>query len=356
MERSRRTLALVALAVVGLLAACAAPAPQVTGSPQETVSAFYSWYTTVEGSPLGARAYRDSDYLSPEFIQEIDELADSFESGLGGFDPFICAQDAPAEITVLEAEGTPEMTRVTVQAWAPIYVDVKLIDWEWKIVAIHCTPPGEEAGLPPAEPEPPVFVEPTSEPAPPAEPTLEPTAPAEPTADPPTEDEPPATEDPPVAEIPADWTSFEDGEYGFRFWYPADWELQELPGYPPGSDVPEGEKARLYAVLVQPRGWDGIAAPLSIDVTEGTDEQFAALYRPPSASEEMVVNGYAGVRTTESFGTMFVTRYIVQNPDHHGMHLVFQDMLTGFPERLAGHEEIGAIIAQVVGTVEFEQQ
>lgn len=345
MKGLRWKLIVVALASVGLLVAgCGTPEPEVAGSPQDTVSAFYSWYSSFDGNPLGARAYHNSEYLSPEFVQEIDALLDSFEEQGGAFDPFICAQDRPPEIAVVEADGTPELTRVTVQAWMPIYVDVKLVDWEWKIIAIHCTMPSGEAAVPPESPDQPVVVEPTPEGPPAEEPTVE--APAEP--------EPTPGGEALVAEIPANWAVYQDNERGFKLWYPEDWEVEELAPYPPGAEIPDGEKARLNTLLLQPRGWGGIAAPLHIDVTDGTDEQFAALYPPPSASEEVVVNGYAALKTTESFGSMFITRTIVPIPEKAEMRLVFQDMLSGFPDRLANNEEVSATITQILGTVVFE--
>ena len=152
MKSTRWLYILVGLTLLGILAACTSPtpapvsgSPKTSGTPQETVAAFYDWLAGYEGSPLGSRAYRDSDYLSAEFVQDIDALVDSFAKQGGGFDPFICAQDIPESMTVVAAEGTPELTRVTVQGWNPIYVDVKLIDWEWKIIAIHCTHPDEAA-------------------------------------------------------------------------------------------------------------------------------------------------------------------------------------------------------------------
>ncbi len=142
MNRKRWLVMGMVLVLGGLLVACAAPTPQTMGSPQQTVTDFYAWYTAQEGSPLGSRAYQESEYLSADFIAELDALVDSFgEHGGGAADPFICAQDAPPEVTVVKAEGTPELTRVTVEAWNPLYVDVSLIDWEWKIVDIHCSLP-----------------------------------------------------------------------------------------------------------------------------------------------------------------------------------------------------------------------
>ncbi len=131
----------VGLIMAGTLGACAISVEGARQSPEATVTGFYAWYDDFEGSPLGSRAYRESDYLSTDFVRRLDALVDSFANGGGAFDPFICAQDGPPEIEIIEVEEVAERARVTVQAWAPIYVDVALEGSEWQITDIHCTPP-----------------------------------------------------------------------------------------------------------------------------------------------------------------------------------------------------------------------
>ncbi len=140
LHRRWKTLGFVLLALA-YLAGCSAPTLEASGSPEATVTQFYAWYNTIEGSPLGSRAYRNSEFLSEGFIHDIDDLVDTFADQGGAFDPFICAQDGPSEITVIEVEGTADRARVTVQAWTPIYVDLALVDWQWQIVDIHCSLP-----------------------------------------------------------------------------------------------------------------------------------------------------------------------------------------------------------------------
>jgi hypothetical protein len=129
------------LMMAGTLGACATTVQGARQSPEATVTGFYAWYEGFEGSPLGGRAYRDSDYLSPAFIRQLDALVDSFKDAGGGFDPFICAQDRPSEVKVMEVEESGDRARVTVEAWAPIQVDVAREGTEWQITDIHCTPP-----------------------------------------------------------------------------------------------------------------------------------------------------------------------------------------------------------------------
>ena len=132
--------------VVSWLTGCGAPAQRTGGSAEETVDAFYAWYSAIEGSPVGGGAYHDCEYLSADYIDKIDALVASFRESGGGYDPFICAQDRPTEIKVIGSDGTPELTRVTVEAWHSIYVDVTLTDQEWQIVDIHCSMPEASAG------------------------------------------------------------------------------------------------------------------------------------------------------------------------------------------------------------------
>lgn len=78
----------------------------ICDTPLASVEAFYAWYFDYVGgepgefrNPLVDKAYRDSPYLSAEFIQRVDEVIASFAEG-GGFDPFLRAQDIPSEYQV----------------------------------------------------------------------------------------------------------------------------------------------------------------------------------------------------------------------------------------------------------------
>ncbi|MGI6207952.1 MAG: hypothetical protein ACOYEW_07025 [Anaerolineae bacterium] len=114
--------------------------------PAETVEAFYAWYLDYIGdpatgefrNPLADRAYRDSAYLAPEFIAEVDALLDSFEGG--GYDPFLMAQDVPTEIHVGEAMVAGDMATVPVTTSFPGHsLEVTLAkgtDGVWQITDI----------------------------------------------------------------------------------------------------------------------------------------------------------------------------------------------------------------------------
>ncbi len=86
--------------------------------PAEVVQAFYGDYLSYIGegdalrSPLVDGAYRNSPYLAPQLVAQVDELVAGFEGG--GFDPFLLAQDVPVEVTVGAAVVTGNTATVSV--------------------------------------------------------------------------------------------------------------------------------------------------------------------------------------------------------------------------------------------------
>jgi hypothetical protein len=73
-------------------------------SPAEVVEAFYEWYLEYSGSvsPAGRNAlvdgaYQGSPFLTIAFVENVDQTLKSMQ--FGGFDPFVCAQIIPEQIT-----------------------------------------------------------------------------------------------------------------------------------------------------------------------------------------------------------------------------------------------------------------
>jgi hypothetical protein len=131
--------------------ACPQPPPVSAPAdpPEATVERFYQWYINYarnEGNPLVDQAYQSTGFLTPEFVQEMDELIASFENG--GYDPFLCAQDIPAEFEVGTAVGTSDEATVVVhEVWNPgtefetvrdVEVTLELVDGTWLISDIVC--------------------------------------------------------------------------------------------------------------------------------------------------------------------------------------------------------------------------
>lgn len=138
-----------------LLSGCgleAAPAKASPVQPEAVVERFYRWYLETDNA-LADRAYRSSEYLTPEWVQKVDGMLDSFS--MGGVDPFLCAQDRPQDwsVEVLSASGE-EAQVILHQVWNPdteyafdreITVVLRLVAEEWKIDAILCG--GSDSGI-----------------------------------------------------------------------------------------------------------------------------------------------------------------------------------------------------------------
>jgi hypothetical protein len=122
--------------------------------PAKTVQDFYTWYLRYIGNlagemprnPMVDGVYRESPYLAPAFVQEVDELLASFEGG--GYDPFLCAQDIPASFvvdgTVVTPAGGPDggaqasvLVRTTFHGHN-LLVDLEQAGEGWLITGINC--------------------------------------------------------------------------------------------------------------------------------------------------------------------------------------------------------------------------
>ena len=115
--------------------------------PEAVVQSYYDWYLSYIGdrfsdnfrNPLVDRAYRDSEQLSPAFVEKIDALLDSFNGA--GYDPFLCAQDIPTRITVQEATVTGDSASTVVNTDFfnhQFGVYLLKVDGAWKISDIVC--------------------------------------------------------------------------------------------------------------------------------------------------------------------------------------------------------------------------
>lgn len=102
-------------------------------APAEVVQNFYTWYISHPGNPLVDQAYQSSEYLSPEFITYLNDFT---QSGEWSYDPILCAQNIPAEVTAFPAQISVDKALVQVTT---SFVDHKLAveltktDGNWKI-------------------------------------------------------------------------------------------------------------------------------------------------------------------------------------------------------------------------------
>ncbi|MAT99687.1 MAG: hypothetical protein CL608_21305 [Anaerolineaceae bacterium] len=120
-------------------------------TPDAVVQAFYDWYLAYIGdpgsdnfrNPMVDKAYRDAPYLTESFVGHIDELLEAFHSGAygSGYDPFLCAQDIPTEITPDVTFARNDMASVVVRSSFPnqrVTVDLRPDGASWRISNITC--------------------------------------------------------------------------------------------------------------------------------------------------------------------------------------------------------------------------
>ena len=122
-----------------------------TVPPHGVVKMFYEWYmgyARSTGNPLVDGAYRGSLYLDAALVQAVDATLASAERAL--YDPFLCAQDIPAELRYapISPGAGAETASVSVQGvWNPATEYEQVSEWQvalrrvgeaWKIVDITC--------------------------------------------------------------------------------------------------------------------------------------------------------------------------------------------------------------------------
>jgi len=145
----RFVLCSMAVAMAVALSGCSsAPAVSLAQeTPEKIVENFYRWYIDYPGNVLVDGAHRSSEYLTEEFVQQVDETIASFDKG--GYDPFLCAQDVPGDLAFDRAIVSEEKASVVVhEIWNPgtpyetrteVTVALQMADGKWKIADIICS-------------------------------------------------------------------------------------------------------------------------------------------------------------------------------------------------------------------------
>jgi hypothetical protein len=233
-------------------------------------------------------------------VQKVDAIVAAFDKG--GFDPFLCAQDVPQSFSFDEPIVSGDIARVVVRtSFEGHAFTVALLreSGAWKISDVLCeVADAEETSF-------------------------------------------------------GSWQTFSDDGYGFLLHYPADWIFEELELWPP-EETPEGEKALKRAIVFQPQGWDGVAPPLHVQVTQGTAEEYSLLHVLPTTAEELTINGNRVVKEVEDLGSgLEVIRYVYTNPNDESIRVVLLDYISGFAERATGNEDVVHVCQQMLSTLEF---
>jgi hypothetical protein len=144
---NRKTIQVIAsaLVLVAVLIACdrlplqsISPEDPLAMSPEEVVEGFYNWYLRYPGNP-NQGAYRSSPFLTESLMDRTAETVAGFQ--MGGYDPFLCAQDSPDKIFVGPAEitGSSAQIRVTSSFQGHAF-RIHLIQeaGEWKVDQVLC--------------------------------------------------------------------------------------------------------------------------------------------------------------------------------------------------------------------------
>jgi hypothetical protein len=134
------------------------PAVPALGQPNENadqvVAKLFDWYTSYPAnnggnSPLADKAYRQSPYLTADFVERVDGILTSFTTG--GFDPFLCAQDVPERFEFDPANFSADHAKVTARGVysggnSSFVVGLRIENNAWKIWDVTCAP--SEVGMP----------------------------------------------------------------------------------------------------------------------------------------------------------------------------------------------------------------
>ncbi len=313
--------------------------------PAAVVETFYRWYIDYNSGPLARNALRDgvlveTGYLTAEYLARIDEALATFGAPGGAVDVILWAQDIPDSVEVLNVDREADRAQAEVAtsfAGHKLVVDLQLIDGRWLITDIR--PQIEEtAGGPP--------------------PASQPTAVTPAVGD-------GSTAQPVTVDL-GDGQLYRNEEYGFQITYPEGWAYRENRSEP--GQPPIGPESLVLNVMFMPQEWADamdnrsgppgpntpVIAPFSLEVTVGSPETFRDAYTVATESEPMVINGVPGAREIDRFSdTLFILRYAVSHPGRPDVHLMLQDPISGFPDRLTDNEATVQQFAAMVETLEF---
>jgi len=352
MKRLRHLfVALGALAILSLVG-CTAPArpPTISGgppptpmagtalpdrrgmTPEEVVSAFYTWYIDYyPGNPRVDGSLAAGGYLTEEHLQRIDEMYAGFVGG--GADPLLCAQDVPTSVSVHPSVITGEHAALlmdTSVAGQTLEVHLHLVDGLWQIDRVYCAPS-----------------ELSPEPTPSPEPVTAPVAAAH-------------LDWPAYAALSANWDEYRNDAYGLSFRYPPDWVYRELASSPDAPPIGP-ENIRLLIHLM-PLAWAATTpdpaspgvTPFLVEVSEGTLEQYRWSNMEPARVMRLDVRGRPVTWEEEAVtDTLSLQRLVFEHPENADLRVTLHDPISGFPERFAAHASAVELFHGVVASSEY---
>lgn len=290
-----------------------------------TTKVFYTWYLGYIGdqdgadrrNPLVDGAYRRSPFLTEAYIARVDETLAS--SDQGGFDPILLAQDIPQGFTV-EPGRTADEALVTFmffdengQPYGHWRLAVTTADtYRHPIAAIERTE-GEAGGAATGE---------------------------------------------------ADQITFDGGEYGFSFAYPAGWALQEMalagPARPDDWPVVAGWQLMPHEIAEEMAAQSGppdpnappLVAPLQIELLRGDLVELDRAFGPLDGQEEQLL---VGQDITILWREPGYRHMVIAPPSQADTWLIITDWATMFPGREALGEQAAAALDYLLQSLAFKQ-
>jgi len=158
------------------------------------------------------------------------------------------------------------------------------------------------------------------------------------------------------------WPIFRDRDLGVEIQYPPDWTYQEVELLYPELSAPI-----VGVVQFLPQEWAEelnsggapdasapvIVAPLSLEVSQGTLEEYRRQYPQPAVSEEVTVGDQTVTREEDSSADEHLIRYVFQHPVDESLRVTLVDQISGFSARAQGNETVMAQIGQMISSFQF---
>ena len=91
-------------------------------------------------------------------------------------------------------------------------------------------------------------------------------------------------------------------------------------------------------------------APLSIEISVGSEEEFRRAYVGPATSEALEINGYPVLLERDVPGDFALIRYIFQPATEASIRVAVVDQISGFTTRAAEHADILPISERIMST------
>lgn len=141
--------------------------------------------------------------------------------------------------------------------------------------------------------------------------------------------------------IIAGWQLFRNDEYGFQMQYPVEWELEEVKTLESEDDLLK------YVLLFRPQGWQGIVAPVTVEVGAGSLDELLRVWAVLDQSNSIKINGY------EAFvgaGRYDVASRVFMHPTDEQVLIAVRDNVGGTGP---GSEDLSEIVQQMLVTFRF---